>query len=571
MKKAFSILTVMILAASLAACGGAGSSSTAGSSAQSSTQGSSSGTQSATQADTPDPATDSAVNASETTEAFSLETADGSFTQEGNIYKITAAGTYTLSGLLEGQILVEAGEDDEVVLELAGTTINYDQDSPIKVVSAGNVDISAKKETENVINDKRAVMTAEDEAQGVGAIYADCDLKIKGTGTLVVNAAYNNGIHTTKDLKIQKLSLKVTAYDNALKGNDSVTILSGTVVAISTNGDGVKTKNTDANKSGVTRGDITVSGGSVAVYAAGDGFQAAHNFVMEAGEDGTAPSVTIYTGSYSGYTASDAATTSYKGIKVQNELNITEGSLTVQSYDDGLHADYGTAFEDGTTGQGTINISGGTITLNVYSPEGKTAGGQMGAGWGGRGGKGGWSGQQTVSGADGIHADYTLNISGGTVNIDSAYEGLEANVINISGGSSYIAANDDGVNATKGNETPQINVSGGYLDVTVSPNGDVDGIDSNGTYLQTGGVVITRGPASEMAAAIDADGSVKVNGGTIIILGYGRLTTGSGVNSYSLSLHEAGTHSVTIGGTEYTFTNSSSYGRTICCSDVTVS
>ena len=157
------------------------------------------------------------------------------------------------------------------------------------------------------------------------------------------------------------------------------------------------------------------------------------------------------------------------------------------------------------------------------------------------------------------------------MNIDSAYEGLEANVINISGGSSYIAANDDGVNATKGNETPQINVSGGYLDVTVSPNGDVDGIDSNGTYLQTGGVVITRGPASEMAAAIDADGSVKVNGGTIIILGYGRLTTGSGVNSYSLSLHEAGTHSVTIGGTEYTFTNSSSYGRTICCSDVTVS
>ena len=152
MKKALSILTVMMLAASLAACGGAGSSSTAGSSAQSSTQGSSSGTQSATQADTPDPATDSAVNASETTEAFSLETADGSFTQEGNIYKITAAGTYTLSGLLEGQILVEAGEDDEVVLELAGTTINYDQDSPIKAVSAGSVDISAKKDTENVIN-----------------------------------------------------------------------------------------------------------------------------------------------------------------------------------------------------------------------------------------------------------------------------------------------------------------------------------------------------------------------------------------------------------------------------------
>lgn len=512
-------------------------------------------------------AADVEITAQETTESFNIVTEDGSYTADAEgkaVYTITSAGTYVLSGLLEGQILVDAGEDDEVIIELSGATVTYGEDSPIKIISAGKVEISAKKNTENVINDTRSVKTKDDDSQGEGAIYAKCDLKIKGSGTLVINASYNNGIHTTKDLTIQNLSLKVIAYNNAIKGNDSVTVKSGTVVAVSTNGDGIKTENTDANKKGVTRGDITICGGTVTVYAAGDGFQAAHDFEMIAGEDSTAATVTVYTGSYSSYTASNAKTTSYKGVKVQNELNIDAGSITINSYDDGLHADYGTLFEDGTKGQGKITISGGTVTISVYSPAGKTGGGRQGPG--------GWGGQQTVSGADGIHADNTLTISGGTVNIDSAYEGLEANHIVITGGTTYVTGNDDGLNASKKiNETPTIEISGGYLDVTVPTNGDTDGIDSNGTYRQTGGIVITRGPNNQNMAAIDADSSISVTGGTLIVLGYGRVSTGGSVKTYSLSLHSAGSHTVKINGVAYTFTNASSYGRTTVYSDVTVS
>ena len=582
MKKVISMVLAAALALMLSACGKTGTEidlptteSTATETATTEAATNEATTLTPTEATTvvvEEPVTDKQITAEETTGDFSITTDDGKYEKAGDIYTITSAGTYTLSGLLNGQIIVEAGEDDNIVIELNGATITYGNDSPIKVLSADSVDISAKKDTENVINDTRAAKTTDDENQGNGAIYAKCDLKLKGTGTLVVNASYNNGIHTNDDLTIQKLFLKVTAYNNALKGNDSIEIKSGAVVAISTNGDGVKTENTDVSKNGVTRGDITISGGSVTVYAAGDGFQAAHNFEMKVGDDGTAPAVTIYTGSYSGYTASSASTTSYKGVKVQNELNISAGVITLKTYDDGLHADYGTSFDDGTKGKGTINISGGEINMNVYSPENKTAGGRMGpGGFGGFGGFGGWGGQQTVNGADGIHADNVLNISGGAINIDSAYEGLEANVINISGGTTYVSANDDGVNATKGVSTPLINVTGGYLDVTVSSNGDTDGIDSNGNYKQTGGVVITRGPSSEMAAAIDADGSVSVTGGTLIVLGYGRVSTGGSVRSYSLSLHSAGTHTVKIGGTSYTFTNANSYGRTYCYSDVTVS
>ena len=516
--------------------------------------------------DVEEPVVDQNITAEEATGEFEMTTEDGTFTNSKNIYTITSAGTYTATGLLDGQIVVDAGESDDVVIELSGATINYGSDSPIKVICAGSVDISAKKDTENVINDTRTAKQTDDENQGEGAIYAKCDLKIKGKGTLVVNASYNNGIHTSDDLKIQNIALKVTAYNNALKGNDSISVESGNVVAISTNGDGVKTKNTNVSKNGITRGDITLTGGTITVYAAGDGFQAAHNFEMTTGEEGSVPTVTVYTGSYSGYTASSASTTSYKGVKVQNELNIKSGTITLQTYDDGLHADYGTSFDDGTKGLGTINISGGTVNMNVYAPENKTAGGIMGPGF-----RGGWGGQQTVSGADAIHADNILNISGGTINIDSAYEGLEANVINVSGGKTTVSANDDGVNATKGISIPAINVTGGYLDVTVSPRGDTDGIDSNGTYTQTGGIVITRGPSSQMAAAIDADRTVSISGGTLIILGYGRASTSGGVKTYSLSLHSVGSHTVNIGGTTYTFTNANSYGSTVCYSDVSVS
>ena len=61
-------------------------------------------------------------------------------------------------------------------------------------------------------------------------------------------------------------------------------------------------------------------GGSIAVYAAGDGIQAAHDFVLCADEEGNTANISIFTGSYSGYTADNASATSYKGVKAQSEI-----------------------------------------------------------------------------------------------------------------------------------------------------------------------------------------------------------------------------------------------------------
>ena len=113
-----------------------------------------------------------------------------------------------------------------------------------------------------------------------------------------------------------------------------------------------------------------------------------------------------------------------------------------------------------------------------------------------------------------------MNIAGGYIAITGATEGLEANHIKISGGETHVYGTDDGVNASKKiNQTPSIDISGGILDVSVS-NGDTDGIDSNGNYTQTGGVVISRGSpgaqGSGMSTGLDCDGTATISGGTFV-------------------------------------------------------
>ena len=199
-------------------------------------------------------------------------------------------------------------------------------------------------------------------------------------------------------------------------------------------------------------------------------------------------------GSWSNYSSgnNNGADISAKGIKAENEIYIKSGTINIKAYDDAIHANNDGTLENGSSPLGNVKISGGALTLNASD--------------------------------DGIHADYILEISGGTTNVESAYEGLEGNIINIKGGNTYVYATDDGMNATKGSASPAINVSGGFLDVAVPASGDTDGIDSNGSYTQTGGVVIVKGPGSASgnafgAAALDTDGNVSLSNCTLAVFG----------------------------------------------------
>lgn len=237
---------------------------------------------------------------------------------------------------------------------------------------------------------------------------------------------------------------------------------------------------------------------------------------------------------------------STKGIKAESEINISGAAINISSTDDGIHANSDSGvLETGEDGKGIISISGGTITIST--------------------------------GDDGIHADKELNITDGYINVLTSYEGLEAITINISCGQSFVYAADDGINACTGDgtSTPLINITGGYVDVTTG-SGDTDGIDSNGSYTQSGGMVFVKGGSSsgQVSGSIDVDGNITITGGTCVALGGICETPVNSVNAYVFSSvsFNAGSYSVkdSSGNEIISFTLNNSYSNGwICTSALT--
>ena len=225
----------------------------------------------------------------------------------------------------------------------------------------------------------------------------------------------------------------------------------------------------------------------------------------------------------------NGADISAKGIKAENEIYIKGGTIDIKAYDDAIHANNDGTLENGASPLGNVNIEGGTLTL--YASD------------------------------DAIHADYTLNITGGKITVTSSYEGLEGNLVKVSGGEAYVYATDDGVNATSGKASPNITVSGGLLDVEVPSSGDTDGIDSNGSLTITGGTIIAKGPGSASgnafgAAAVDTDGTVSITGGSLIIFGgIEKTPSGSATKTLCSSTSvKAGTHTIKFSSASYVTT-----------------
>lgn len=549
----------------------------------------------------------------EITGEFSITSTDGStITQNDSVYTITQAGEYTVTGLLsEGQIVVNADDNAEITIVLNGTSITCSNGSPIYIKNADNVKIKSEENTYNCIVDART--EADDNSDnsssenGNAAIYAACDLKLVGKGALSVTGNHNNGIQSKDDISIKNVTIKVNAVNNAIKGNDEVAIESGEIIAISRKGDGIKTSNSSLSTKGKQKGNVIISGGNIDIYAACDGIDAAYG--VDVSGDGN---LNIYTDTYSDYSEAVAADNSgssassvgtppdmnnaqnngnmgnppdmnnsssnpgmkgnfgggnraangmpgnnssgnsskksysTKGIKAESEINISGAAINISSTDDGIHANSDSGvLETGEDGKGIISISGGTITIST--------------------------------GDDGIHADKELNITDGYINVLTSYEGLEAITININGGQSFVYAADDGINACTGDgtSTPLINITGGYVDVTTG-SGDTDGIDSNGSYTQSGGMVLVKGGSSsgQVSGSIDVDGNITITGGTCIALGGICETPVNSVNAYVFSSvsFNAGSYSVkdSSGNEIISFTLNNSYSNGwICASALT--
>ena len=506
-------------------------------------------------------AADAESNRVEITGDFTIttEVTDG-YTVSGNVYTITEAGEYTLTGLLEeGQVVVDAAEDAEVTLILNGVSITCTTGSPIYVASADSVKIKSEEDSFNEIIDNRSAKTDSDEdtededtTSGNGAIYAKTDLSLTGKGTLVVTANYNNGVHTTKDLTIKNVTLKVVAVNTALKGKDSVTIESGELTLVAQGGDGIKTSDSDISDKGNQRGTVTIESGNIDIYAACDGIDAAYNVEITGDCN-----LNIFTDTYSDYTGDVVASSSDDFYLVVSTSDYSDSYDYYAYYydsdsDEGVwkQATYSTTVSNGRSASyyalvvsapsGYENVafyifeSGATPSTTSYvaTTEGDSVNSSMNGyliseissttmegDWVSlsTGSSSSGSSSKSVYSAKGIKAANEVIIDAGTISIEANDDGIHANNetalesgedalgnITINGGTIVITAADDGMHADN-----QVTINGGYIDVETS----YEGIEGNLIEINDGSIYVYATDDGLNACSGNTTPCITVNGG----------------------------------------------------------
>ncbi len=164
-------------------------------------------------------------------------------------------------------------------------------------------------------------------------------------------------------------------------------------------------------------------------------------------------------------------------LEANDSIRINDGSFTIISGKDGLHSGKN---DDGTLGE--ITIFGGSLAIKASS--------------------------------DGIQGNTLVQIDGGNLEI-SASEGIESTCVKINAGTISINASDDGINAAQKSTlySPVVEINGGEISIVMGE-GDTDAVDANGSIYVNGGTINITARSS-----FDYDGAGELNGGTVIING----------------------------------------------------
>ena len=191
---------------------------------------------------------------------------------DGNKICITKSGTYILRGSLSGgQICFRGSTDDKVQLVLDGVDLSCTSGAPICFESGDKALITLAQGSVNHVSDGI-------DSQEKGCIFSKIDLTINGSGSLEVTGVRNNGISCKDDLKILNGTISVQSEKNALKGNDSVVILGGTIT-LSSKDDGIQSD----KKEDPEKGFVYLDGGTIDIKADDDGVQAVTALVVREG------------------------------------------------------------------------------------------------------------------------------------------------------------------------------------------------------------------------------------------------------------------------------------------------
>ena len=426
---------------------------------------------------------------------------DGVSVENGTI-TITSGGTYRLSGEYSGQVKIEAAKTDTVRLVLDNAKITNSTGAAINVVSAAEAIIYTAAGTTNTVADE-ANYTATGDDDPDAAIYSTANLTLAGEGSLSVEGAYEEGIHTTGGLVIASGTLEVNAANTGIKGKDYVDITGG-IVNVTAAQDGIKSTNTDDESLGFTR----LSAGSVTVSAGDDGLKAPHTLEISGGTLNIEKS--------------------NEGIEAQY-INILDGDVTVNSTDDGINASLKDSSSDTSSDTTSGTAAAGQQTQQNQNGQAQQAPAGGGAAPGGSQGSTGQNQNMPQPPTDGAMP------GGGS----GTFEVVDA-AINISGGTVTVNAEGDGIDSN-GTAT----FSGGTVTVNGPVAGGNNALDSNGDLLLNGGTV-TAGSTADM---FEAPSSASTSG-YLKITDSSALTQGSTVQVTDSSGTVVANYKITTSGVQ---------------------
>ncbi|HEX9861827.1 MAG TPA: carbohydrate-binding domain-containing protein [Candidatus Bathyarchaeia archaeon] len=408
-------------------------------------------------------------------------------TVAGSKVTITSAGNYRISGsLTDGQVIVNSTKGT-VRLILNGVNIYCSNGPPIYIIDDKKTIIVLQAGTTNSVTDGTSYVLEAGTDEPNAAIFSKKDLTIYGTGTLNVDANYNDAISSKDGIIIKSGTITATSVDDGIRGKDYLIVKDGNI-NLNVGGDGLK-----SDDDNVTMGYVSIENGVINIVSTHDAISASTDLLIANGDF----TLTTGGGSSAFISASDTA----KGLKGSVCIIIDNGDFNINSADDTINTN------------GNITVNGGSFMLST--------------------------------GDDGFHADTYLIINGGDISITKSFEGIEASVITINNGNIRINSSDDGINIAGGTdgapadpfappaEGQWLHIKGGYIVV----NAEADGIDTNGYMDMSGGVVIINGPTDNFNAAIDyGSGTFKITGGTIIAVGSSGMAQGPSAISTQYSV-----------------------------------
>lgn len=455
---------------------------------------------------------------------------------------ISSAGTYIVSGeLTDGQLLVDAGDDDKVQLVLAGATIHNEDGPAIYVRNADKCFVTLDAGTENNLSDGSSYALEDDSDEPYATLFSRCDLTLNGSGTLNVTSAYRHAVCSKDDLVVVSGTYNISAVEDGLRGRDSVKVRDG-VFTIQAGGDGIKSNKDDDP----TKGFVSIDGGTFDIQAGDDAVQgktlvrlAGGLLTVAANDDAFHSDLEMHL-----LGASIEASAGDDAFHAETNLTVDGGTVNVTSCNEGYEAEkvyvnggdtHIVASDDGVNASAAdLSDDADADTVSSTLPNGGTPGAPGkggGAAMPDTGGQAPAGAQQSGQAPDaaaqqGRQAPGAAGVQQGgqapdAVGAQQGGSAPEPPAGDNAGGAGVIDPGQQGGDPAAGGGVGQadssclIQINGGYL--VVDSVGDA--IDSNGNVEVTGGVLLVSGPTSDGDGAFDYDGSATISGGTVLMVG----------------------------------------------------